>query len=89
MSTSIEINDDLMGKLKQRSDITGLKISELVEDYLSAGLEDSSPDEVPSFVDFGSMNSDDVLEKLTGIGYAGYTDDVVQLKKDSRRVKFL
>jgi lipopolysaccharide biosynthesis regulator YciM len=86
MATSIRINDDLMRKLKLKSEKTGLNISELVENYLSTGLDDSASEEnVSPFVDFDSMNHDDGLGSLIGIAQAGYTDDVEQLKKDSRR----
>lgn len=86
MATSVRINDELMRKLKLKSEKTGLNISELVENYLSIGLDDStSVENVSPFVDFDSMNHDDGLGSLIGIAQAGYTDDVVQLKKDSRR----
>lgn len=85
MATSIRINDELMRKLKQKSNKTGLKISELVENYLSTGLDESTSEDVSSFTDFDSMNNDDGLGSIIGIAQAGYTDDVVQLKKDSRR----
>ena len=41
--------------------------------------------DVSSFVDFESLKQEDGLESIIGIAEAGYTDDVVQLKKDSRR----
>lgn len=85
MATSIRINDELMRKLKQKSATTGLKISELVENYLSSGLDETTPEDVSSFIDFDSMNNDDGLGSIIGIAKAGYTNDVVQLKKDSRR----
>ena len=86
MVTSIQINDNLMRKLKLESEKTGLNITELVENYLSTGLDDSASEEnLSSFVDFDSMNHDDGLGSLIGIAQAGYTKDVVQLKKDSRR----
>ena len=86
MATSIRINDDLMRKLKLKSEKTGLKVSELVENYLSIGLDHASSEEnISSFVDFDSMNHDDGLGSLIAIAQAGYTNDVEQLKKDSRR----
>ena len=37
-----------------------------------------------SFTEYNDL-FDDELESIIGIAQAGYTDDVVQLKKDSRR----
>lgn len=75
-----------MRKLKLKSEKTGLNISELVENHLTTDLDDSTSEEnASSFVDFDSMNPDDRLESLIDIAQAEYSDDVEQLKKDSRR----
>ena len=80
MVTSVE------RKLRLKSDETGLEISQLVENYVSSGLDKNDLDgDVSSFVDFESLKQEDGLESIIGIAEAGYTDDVVQLKKDSRR----
>ncbi|MBE6494056.1 MAG: CopG family transcriptional regulator [Methanosphaera stadtmanae] len=85
MTTSIHINDDLMKKLEQKSNKTGLKISELVENYLYSGLDNTDNDDVLSLVNFDSMHANNGLESIIGIAKAGYTDNVLELKKDSRR----
>ena len=77
MVTSIRINDDLMRKQKLKSEKTGLNIYELVENYLSTGLDDESFEEnVYPSDDSASMNHDDGLESLIGIARAEYSDDV-------------
>ena len=66
----IRINDDLLERLKQKSDITGVEISDLIEMYISAGLENDDNDS--GFVDFESMCSNDVLENINWLlVYAG------------------
>lgn len=85
MATSIRINDELMRKLKQKSNESGLKISELVENYLSTGLNNATSEDVSSFIDFDSMSQENSLESIIGIAQTDYTDDIVQLKKDNHR----
>lgn len=84
MVSSIYINDKIMSRLKQKSNDTELKISDLVENYLTKCLDDSLEDNY-IFTDFNSKN-DDGLGSLIGIAQADYTGDVVILKKDRHGV---
>ncbi len=71
-----------MKKLQIKSNKTGIKVSELVENILSESL---NKEDISNYVNFTESETDNSLENIIGIAKADYTDDAVQIKKDSRR----
>lgn len=82
MSNSVVISDKLMKKLQIKSNKTGIKVSELVENILSESL---NKEDISNYVNFTESETDNSLKNIIGIAKADYTDDAVQIKKDSRR----